>query len=249
MEIAAHLDMELPTINRYLRGGRRPDPKTVLRINRAIARLTRNPHVGPCLDCKAMLSGLLDPSQHVPGAMFNSESRGEFDDGEIVLRADFSMDRDGLIRAALALLGRYGPPYLSDGYRECVEAYMRVSGEATARRFAVELNQAFLSILVAELQPPLAPVGFSAVCEVLRRHGIAVEVEEFGSFVIAWEHVKWVVRRELASASPSAKFKERLASEKRIFDALHARFDLALRATPANPTIVPAKPRRKRGHS
>lgn len=239
-QLADRLKMELPTLHRYLHGDRRPDQDRISKINRAVAKLVGRPNVGPFLDSEAMLSGLLDPSQPIVVEWV--------DDGEIVLSANYSMNIDALVRATLAQLDRYGHPYLSAGYRECVETYMRASGEAIARRFAFELNRVFQHILIAELRPPSAPVGFNAVCEVLQRHGIAVDVTEFGSFIIAWEHVQWVVRRELARANPGAPASERLAAEKRIFDAFREHFEP--RHTPRPPTdrvITPLKPRRKRG--
>lgn len=245
-QLADRLKMELPTLHRYLHGDRRPDQERISKINRAVARLIGRPNVGPFLDSEAMLSGLLDPSQRIIVESDDEGGRRMHDDGEIILSANYSMNIDALVRATLAQLDRYGHPYLSAGYRECVETYMRASGEATARRFALELNRVFQRILIAELLPPSAPVGFNAVCEVLQRHGIAVDVTEFGSLIIAWEHVQWVVRRELARANPGDPASQRLAAEKRIFDALRERFDLRhMPRPPANPIIAPAKPRRR----
>jgi transcriptional regulator with XRE-family HTH domain len=245
-QLADGLKMELPTLHRYLHGDRRPDQERISKINRAVAKLVGSPIVGPFLDSEAILSGLLDPSQRIVVELFDEGGRRMYDDGDTVFSSNYSMNIDALVRATLAQLDRYGHPYLSAGYRERVETYMRTSGEATARRFAVELNRVFQHILIAELRPPSAPVGFNAVCEVLQRHGIAVDVTEFGSFIIAWEHVQWVVRRELTRANPGAPASERLAAEKRIFDALRERFDLRhTPRPPANPIIGPAKPRRR----
>jgi transcriptional regulator with XRE-family HTH domain len=248
-QLADRLKMDLPTLHRYLHGDRRPDQEKISKINRAVAKLVGRPIVGPFLDSEAMLSGLLDPSQRIVVELVDEGGRRMYDDGDTVLSADYSMNIDALVRATLAQLDRYGHPYLSAGYRECVETYMRTGGEATARRFAVELNRVFQHILIAELRPPSAPVGFNAICEVLQRHGIAVDVTEFGSFIIGWEHVQWVVRRELARANPGAPASERLAAEKRIFDAFREHSEP--RHTPRPPTdcvITPLKPRRKRGN-
>lgn len=158
------------------------------------------------------------------------------------MHADYSMNLEALVRATLALLDRYAHLFRT-GYRERVETYMRRSGKAAARRFAVELNRVFQHMLIAELRPPSAPVGFNAVCEVLQRHGIVVEaiVSADGSFIIAWERFQWVVRQEFAHANPRVASKERLAAEKRIFNALNERFELRHKPDQATP------PRRKRG--
>ena len=115
------------------------------------------------------------------------------------------------------------------GYRESLQTYMRSSGEADARRFVVALNRAFLKVLTAELQPHTAPIGFGLILDVLRQHGIDAKLTEFGAFTVAWEHVQWAVRQELARANPFEPSKERLAAERRIFDALNKRFNLHLK--------------------
>lgn len=209
--------MEPPTLNRYLSGKRTPpDQETVLKINRAVGRLSRIDVAGPLLDCEAMLGGLLDPSQRIP-----VETLG---DGAVA--ADHSMNLDGLIPAVLALFVRFGLLFRTE-LRDRIAAFMRNSGEIAARRFAVELNREFLRIAVAELRPPGATVGFATVCEILERHGldVAALLTADGKEMLAWDRVMWVVRRELARANPDAPAHERLAAEKRIFDSFREHFE------------------------
>jgi DNA-binding transcriptional regulator YdaS (Cro superfamily) len=235
VELARLLKMHPPVLNRYLRGERQPDQKTIVKIDRAVAKLIGRPDVAPYLDTEAVLCGLSDAAQH-----FADDDPPE--GGELVLHADYSHDLDTLVRITLSLLDTsYGSLYMT-GYREPVEAYMRASGDVKARRFAVALNSAFLKVRVAEVMPPPAPVGFILVLDVLRQHGISVELTEFGIFILAWEQFQWVVRRELALANPRAASRQRAASEKRIFDALRERFDL-------QPKAVGTRQADRRGHA
>jgi hypothetical protein len=227
------------------KGWRKPSVRKIAHINRAIARFTGCPNVGPYLDCEAMLCGLLDPWQRIPIEILQY-ARFALDeaDGVLfrpaeaktpVLSADHSMPLDGLIAGVLTMLDSYAHLFRS-GYRDEISAFMRSAGETASRKFAVKVHRTFQRILIAELlPPPSAPLGFDAVCDVLERHGIAVDVTELGTFARASEYVQWVIRRELISAKPSAPSKERIAAEQRILAALNERFDLQLKPHDAKP--------------
>lgn len=237
-EVARKVGISKQHLGNCLAGRRRPPPASITRINRVIARLARSPHVGPYLDCAAMLSGLLDPKQPV---------RVEPIRDEIGLGSDYSVDLKGLVGVTLRLLELCYSNLFREGYRERVAAHMVAEGEDAARWFAIELNQAFLCTFMGEIEPPSAPTGFAGVCDVLRRHGLDVLTVD-GAAWIAWEQFQWVVRRELARANPGATANERRKSEKRIFDALHDRFELRHTSGPtADSTSVSPNPHRQGG--
>ena len=97
VELARLLKIRPPVLNRYLRGERQPDSKTVAKINRAIAKLTGHAHIAPYLDTEAAFCGLVDAAQRVV-----DDSPRE--PGEIVIHADYSHRVDTLARMALGLL-------------------------------------------------------------------------------------------------------------------------------------------------
>lgn len=233
-ELAKRLGMEPPTLNRYLAGERIPNRETVLKINRAVGRLSRIDVAGPLLDCEAMLCGLLDSSQRIPIETL----------GDNAVAADHSMSLDALVPAVLALFVRYGFLFRAE-LRDRIATHMRDSGEAAARRFAVELNREFLRIAVAELRPVGATVGFASVCEILERHGLDVTalLTADGEEMLAWDRAMWVVRRELVRANPDAPAYERLAAEKRIFDSFREHFEP--RRAPQSPAPIRPQQRKK----
>ena len=174
------------------------------------------------LDNEAMLCGLLDPAKPVPSGLRDGN---EFELS--ITAAPHAMNLNDLVRTSVELIDLNADVF-RPGYRAKIEAFIRKKGESGARQFSIELNRAHLRVLIAELWPPATPIGFSEICDVLKSHGLDVDrlLTMRGVRFVAWEHFQWVVRREIAAANPSAQWKGRVESEKRIFDALNERFEL-----------------------
>lgn len=220
-------------VNRLVNGKRKPSPDTVKRINRAIAKLTGHPQLWIALDGEALRCGLLDASRD-PDVANHS------------MNLD-SMSLDSIVREVLFAFSRYKLLFREE-FRDRIAAYMRGLGAAGARKFAIELNHAFHRMMLAELRPAPAPVGFVSICETLERHGFDVTalLTVDGAEMRAWDRALWVVQRELYLSNPSASARERLASEKRIFDVFREHFEVRRAPRAATEPIVAAtKPRRK----
>ncbi len=184
--------MELPTINRYVHGERRPDPKTVLRINHALALLTGHPRVEDFLNFEAAACGLLQ------------EERFE-----------------ALIKGAAWCLRWYGD-FFKPGANERLRESMNALDKAEKRKLLLGLNRALRRVVVSALLPSSTPVGFRAVLEAFEARGIDLKelVSEKCVAQLAWERFVQTVQHELAAQNPRTPARERLAATRRIVEAL-----------------------------
>ncbi len=198
---------------------------------RAVEKLIGLPTLGDALDSEAILCGLLDSSHDA-------------------LATDESMNVDALVHAVLLALSRY-TLLLRPEFGDRVSAYMRDGGERVAREFAIDLNRAFYRMLIAELRPPSAPVGFVTICETMEDHGIDVGVllTVSGEEMRAWDRALWVVQRELYLNNPDSPARARLAAEKRIFNVFREHFEVRRVNAVSKAVAARTEPSRRRHKS
>lgn len=202
--VAGELGWGTASLNHYFTGRRTPAPDMVKSIDDTIAKLAGRDRVADFLDFEAVASELIP------------DERGE-----------------ALAKGVFRML-RWYASYFKQGGVDRIVATATAFDEPPRHKLFVRLGAVLRRIVIEELLPPKHPVGFSAICHVLRKSGIVLDgiLSERSAALIAWEKYEQAVRHELFEANPQSSALERAAAAERIRAALSEAAFAALTVQP-----------------